>query len=113
MSARSVCACNPMRWAAVKLRRERPLLAIPSRAESGGRASQLQALHLLLHTLSVPLFCALLFHCSLLVCSARKGALVKNLTTSAWEGYGSAEVVDTPGLTVPSEDPLDGQRGKP
>ena len=88
---------------------ERPLRAIPSRAESGGRASQLQALHLHCTLSSVPLFCALLFHCSLfctlLVCSTRKGALVKNLTTSAWEGYGSAEVVDTPGLTAPSGTP--------
>ena len=98
---------HPMRWAAVELGRVRPLLAIPSRAESGGRASQLQALHLLCAHPSLPLvFLAASFSAQRSSsASARNGALVKNLTTSAWGGYGSAEVVGTPGLTAPSGTP--------
>ena len=53
-----------MRWAAVKLRKVRPLIAIPNRAESGGRASLLQAPHFL-HPLqlapAVPLFAPSVF----------------------------------------------------
>ena len=67
----SVCGVRvsapPSWWAAVELGMERPLRAIPSRAESGGRASQLQALHLLLHLSRSSLFLYLTFYCLLLV----------------------------------------------